>query len=265
MRSSLLIKNESKIKKSFLINENPEYVLKQLLGIDGDVKVVRNDNKYLLYNNGKLLYNFNVSYQDGYELYDYVINVFDENSSYHYFCDDNHEGMKANLREYCFEENNTNYRIVNSYYFCVDITKGNKGLAIEIEDQNIDIKFLESIIKKISLEDTLKDMYNKLSVITNCSNIKIKKYIKLNTCDFREKITDLLVIRNNELLEYLTNVTILVNNKERKFTFSKNNNNYSITFVDGSVDDFTSSYFLANEQVEFIRKIDTKKKALSKR
>ena len=87
---------------------------------------------------------------------------------------------------------------------------------------------------------------------------------KLNTCDYREKITDLLVIKYGEIQEYIADVVVDIGDKERNFVFSKNNNNYSITFNNGSIEDFTSSYFLANEQVEFIKKIEQKQKKLSR-
>jgi len=260
MRSSIVIDKIN--NQGFLIKNNPVEILKNIFNIEGNFEIVEGQNEYLVYCNNNKLCNFNVTYE---EICDYVININYKGVSYHYFCDEEKERLRLKLMDYCFDKEEKNIRIANYEYATdAEITKGNKGIAIEIEEKNINTKMFEIIVSSLNFEDSIEKIYNRLSVLSSNNNIKIKKYIKLNTCDYREKITDLLIIRDGNLEEYITSVNTNINGSELNYILKKGINGYSVSFFNNSIETIQSSYLALNNQVDFVKKIEKKNKVLTK-
>lgn len=240
-----------------------EEIFKQMLNISDNIKIEKEGIKYILFYNDELLCSFKVNHNE--ELYDYVIDVFFKDSSYHYYGDENLERLEFNLRDYCYEINDRNFRITKSGYGIFgEITSGNNGIAIEIEEKNIDEKLFGVVINTISLDNSLETIYNKLSVLFSTDNLKIKKYKRLNTCDYREHITDLLVIRNSSLEEYQATINKEINGEVVNYILKKDNENYTITILDSSIEGFNHAYFAINEQIKFVNQIKGKEKVYSR-
>lgn len=128
-------------------------------------------------------------------------------------------------------------------------------INIELEYKSNNIEELIKLIKKINLEESIKDIFHILQEKIDMNNIKIIKYDILNTCDNYHKITDVINIENNKLIDFM--VTILKDNK--KYIIQKEINNYTIKVFDESIDSLTKAYFEINDQVQFVKRLEKQK------
>lgn len=263
MKSSIVLNKKNENSKNLKIENYFEDIFKEMLNIKDNIRIDKEGIKYLLFCNDELLCSFKVNCNE--ELYDYIIDVFFKDSSYHYYGDVNLERLEFNLRDYCYELDERNYRITkNGYGISAEITKGNNGLAIEIEEKDMDEKIFMLVINNISLDDSLETIYSKLSVLSSNDNIKMKKYRKLNTCDYREQISDLLIIRNSSLEAYQATINKKINGEEINYVLKKDNENYTITILNSSIEGFNHAYFAINEQINFVNQIKGKEKVYSR-
>jgi len=263
MRSNIIINKKNGNNKNLTIEDYFEDIFNEILNIKDGIRIDKEGIKYLLFCNDELLCSFKVNCNE--ELYDYIIDMFFKDSSYHYYGDVNLERLEFNLRDYCYELNDKNYRITkNGYGISAEIIRCNNGIAIEIEEKDIDENIFKVVINNISFEDSLETIFNKLSVLSLNDNIKIKKYKKLNTCDYREQITDLLVIRNSSLEAYQATINKKINGEEINYVLKKDNENYTITILNSSIEGFNHAYFAINEQINFVNQIKGKEKVYSR-
>jgi len=257
MRSNVIIKKEN--SNGYLINNNPIEIIKNIFNIEGKFEIKKENNKYFVFCNDKLLCSYIVSYE---ELYDYIISISYKNCVYQFYCDEDSNSLKINLHEYYFFEKDKNIRIVNNGYgVSTDISKEHNAMSVELEKKDINLKQFENIVRTFELKDSLEIIYNKLSCLQANDNLKIKKYTFYN---LDENVSDLLVIRDGNLKEYFTSVSKNVDNNVLNYVLKKDSNGYSVAFLNNSIDLIRNSYFALDEQVGFVRQIESKKRVLSK-
>lgn len=262
MKRSIIIDKED--SNGYLIRNNPIKVIKNIFDIERDLRIEKENNEYCVFYDSKLLCKYSVTYE---ELYDYIINILYKGEEYHYYCDEENERLRLNLREYCYSNDGKNIRILdNGYGASAEITENDKGLAIDIEEKDIDISKFKEIINSLDFESPLNIIFNKLKLVCSNEDVKIKKYSKMNTIHYEEKVTDLLIIRNGILQNYLTSIDTNIFGKNMKYKLKKDIEGYSVSFNDDSIAAFRSSHFVLDEQMDFVHKLElkTKKKILSK-
>lgn len=252
-------------KSGYLIKEEPIQVLKSIFNIEGNFEIKKEQRDFLLYCNNELICKFNITYS---ELFDYIINIYYKGCVYHYYCDDDIESLRLNMMEYNFNRENKDIRIFSSSYsVSADIIENDKGIAVEIGEKIENLKMFEQIVSSLKMDDSLEKIYNKLSIFLSDGNIKIKKYSKMNTVDYREKVTDLLIVRDGILQSYLTSVDTNIYGKNMRYELKKDMEGYSVSFNGDSIAEFNALHFVLGEKMRFVSKLefDAKKKLLSKK
>lgn len=244
-----LKKNDSKLENYF------EEIIKEILEIDTEFELYQIDNKnYILLNKDKeLISELNVSSTN---LKHYVVNMNKDNKLYEYRIDIFRDIIKTKIKSCKFIKNNVNY-IINVYnqYRLINICDKDNGITIEVKNEdNDEEKIIESVIN-INIEDGIKEIYEKINKKISFADIKIKKSKLINSRFMQELITDIIIINNNRLEDFLITIT----KKDKTYKIKKENNNYSLSVINSSIEALTSAYFEINEQVQFVKKLEKKK------
>jgi len=211
------------------------------------------DNEYVAYNNdNKILCNFVIN--DSYHKDTYIIRLIKENIMYEYHINFVKDKILLNLRKCNFHTDELNYNIIRyAGKQMIDIKKENKGIAIEVIDTFKDEQELIELIKNIEISDDIIKIYKKINIKQKIiNNIKIKKYSILNTCDFKELISDLIIIDNGILTEYLTTIE----KEDKKYIIKKEGSNYLIKLINSPLEDINNIYFELNDQIKFVKKLE---------
>lgn len=246
--------NYSDIKnKKYFFNINLNEIFGEILEIDKKIEINKDENN--IYLNDEKICSFTID--DNCMLYKTVIKIMKDDILYKYDVNENQECLMVMLNSCSFTKNEVNYSIERCYskYF-VDIRSKNKGIYLVLEDNLNDEFDIVGCFSEINICDNIKDIYNKVNKKFNIfNNITIRKYNILNTVDSKEINTDLIIIENGCLIDYLTTIEKL----GKKYVIKKDNNNYSITLLNSSIDGLLSTYFDLNEQVKFVKKLENHK------
>ena len=211
------------------------------------------DNEFVAYNNdNKVLCNFVIN--DSHYKDTYIIRLIKENILYEYHINFIKDKITLNLKKCIYHTDELTYNIIRyDGKQIIDIKKGNKGITIEINDTFKDEQEVIELIQNIQFSDDVINIYKEISIKQKIiDNIKIKKYSILNTCDFRENISDLIIVDNGNLLEYL----ITIEKENKKYIIKKEGNNYLIKLINTSLEDINNIYFELNDQIKFVKKLE---------
>jgi len=227
----------------------------EIYGTNEEYIFINEDNgRYQVLKNNKQLCTFKINKYS--EIYDFIINIFEEDKEYCYHIIDEGVKIMANLAYHRYTKDGIKYHLGGTQNFLtITITKDKEIVSIQIYMGDREQNNIKDLTDSISLNDTIHDLYNKINIfITDYHKLRIKKSNILNTIDRKEQVTDLIYIDNNELIDYMSTTS----NNDKKYVVRKENNNYMLTCINGNVDDFVSSYFLVNDEVKFIKKLEKK-------
>lgn len=250
MKSSFIIK-----KKIININSNESEILvyiKEILNQifdSSNVKILNSENgrKRVYCYDSKICY-FTID-----EVFNTnVLKIYDGDKIYIYYIKETKKEFEVELKGY----NNTKKN--NNCYFMddkttLDISDDNKYIHIEIDNKFKEIMI--NLIEKINPDNSLMEIYKSFNcVIYNELSIK-KSKIKNQSYSDRD-ITDLLILKNDKLIEFKT--TIFKEN--RSYIVQKAyGEDYKITFSLKNLDDFKKVNFDINENINFAKKLEKKK------
>lgn len=237
----------------YQINNNLSNIIKEILEINYEIKLEENNNAIIVtnINNNKICeLHINKSLYDNYSL-----KINKNNILYEYKIKLNKDKLNLNIKSIKFVKDNNKYNVsIYDRFNLININKKDRQVTIELEKE-LKLEELIKVTGNIILNDEINIIYEKISKEILFDNIKIKKSYILNHNVMQELITDLIVVKERVLEEFLT--TIIKNDK--KFKIRKEGNNYSLTVINSSIESLISAYFEINEQVQFVKKLEKKK------
>lgn len=254
MKEQLLIKKDNKRNNigDYLIT-----MLRKLFNISGRLEIKFNGNKKELYNNGKLVCEFNLDKSR--ESDSYILNIYVLDYSYCYMIDYQNDLIRVSLHNKNYKKDNRKYYITTlEDSVLVEVLEDNRKLELELDRDKINKKKLIYVVDKLSPADNIERIYFLLEdAIENCENYRIRKAIVLDTAYPQDKITDMIVMRNGILETFL----ITVETEDKKYIVKKEYGNYTISITNKTLDSFLDTYIdLRNNDISFVKKLERKKK-----
>lgn len=229
-----------------------ESILKKILNTEKDIRILKEKNKsYKLYIDGDYECNFMV--EDNVVLYDYMIKIIYKDKTYTYYIDTNKDNLIINMNEYTYKKDNKDYSITNycNIYEGIVIDRCNKVKVI-IEDSSMYRDKFNNILENIDVNYTLEELYN--SINNNYFKLKITKS-RLIDNKTNELVTDTIYVFNNYLEEFKTTIK----KDDRKYIVEKTGDNYTVTYINSSINDIEESYYTINDKIDYVKKLERKK------
>ena len=133
----------------------------------------------------------------------------------------------------------------------IKIEPNNTGVYIEYETNYMDTDIIE-VLDNLTFDESLEEIYNLINnYLEDYRTLTITRY-KISKY-FKKTITDRLYLIGNNLQEFKMTV-------DNKYIVKKEDNNYVITYLDSDIEDIEKSYFNLNNQINFVKKLERKKK-----
>ena len=235
MKEQLLIKKDNKRNNigDYLIT-----MLRKLFNISGRLEIKFNGNKKELYNNGKLVCEFNLDKSR--ESDSYILNIYVLDYSYCYMIDYQNDLIRVSLHNKNYKKDNRKYYITTlEDSVLVEVLEDNRKLELELDRDKINKKKLIYVVDKLSPADNIERIYFLLEdAIENCENYRIRKAIVLDTAYPQDKITE-----------------------DKKYIVKKEHGNYTISITNKTLDSFLDTYIdLRNNDISFVKKLERMKK-----
>ena len=262
MKKKIIINKNNKSNLDDKISNYYETIFKNIFELNGNINIKESNNFIEVYCDNSFICKFNIEIHE--YLYDYILNIYYNDCYFQYCVDNNLERLILNLSEYKFNKENKEFKI-SEYGFgaFAEISQDKKGLIIDIEGKDIDSDMFEKIVSSLSLDDSIEQIYNRLRILENNYGIQIKKYIKID--NYNTRLTDYLVVKENKVIQYYSNVSVKINGNDYKYILKKDDSGYSIVSSNDSINSLKASIFVLREHMDFLENFDTNdRKILSK-
>mgnify|MGYP007069901859 CR=1 FL=1 len=227
-----------------------EDIIYNMYNIKGEVKIVNDNEYYLLLIDD--IYVFRFTFDNDVTLEDYIIRVYLDDKVYTYTLFDDIKQITLNLTNVLYQKEDREYSISNfNYGKGIEIHNNNVGIYIEYETNYMDTDIIE-VLDNLTFDESLEEIYNRINnYLEDYRTLSITKYNISKY--FKKVITDRLYLIGNNLQEFKMTV-------DNKYIVKKEDNNYVITYLDSDIEDIEKSYFSLNNQINFVKKLERKKK-----
>lgn len=180
-----------------------------------------------------------------------VLKIYDGDKIYLYYIKEKKSEIEVNLKGY-----NNVHKNINCYFMdnktVLEVLNDSKYIHIEIDNKQKNM--MMDLIEKINPDNSLMEIYNEFSCVIY-NELAIKKN-KIKNQSYTEKdLTDLLILKNNRLIEFKTTVI----KEKREYIIKKTYGEYKVTCSLVDLDDFKKVNFDINENINFAKKLEKKK------
>ena len=182
-----------------------------------------------------------------------MIKIICKDKTFTYYIDTNKDNLIINMNEYTYKKEDREYSITNycNIYEGIVIDRCNKVRVI-IEDSSMYRDKFNNILENIDVNSTLEELYN--SINNNYFKLKITKS-RLIDNKTNELVTDTIYVFNNYLEEFKTTIK----KDDRKYIVEKTGDNYTVTYINSSINDIEESYYTINDKIDYVKKLERKK------
>lgn len=240
--------------KNCYLNLNLKKIIKDIFNLDREIEIKKSKDYDIVYINDEIFCTFSID--DNCMLYKYLIKIVKDNIIYIYDIIEDPKNMFGKFKTCSFKKEDTKY-IVERYYskYLIDIKGEKKGICMAFGSNVDNISTIIQLLSNIEVYDKIETIYKKIIDNSNINtDLTIKKYNILNTVDSRQIDTDLIIIENGKLINFLS----IVEKENKKYIIKKERDNYSVTLLNNSLNGLLSSCFDMTEQFNFIKKLEKK-------
>lgn len=225
-------------------------ILKQLFELENIEMSMESNNSYLITSNDEKICNLYIETLLNYN----VLKILIDNKTYIYHVKETNSNFLIELKEY----NDCHDKLLYNLYFsqdkCLIHINGNDNY-LYLEVNNNDKEEIINKVDNIDIDDDIIKIYKKIITLSYDNTLIIRKVKLVNISNSNEDVTDLLVLKNSDLVEF----KMTINKENRKYVIERKYGEYKITFTSSVLSDFNNSYFEIGDTIGFIKKLEKKK------